>query len=181
MRLSRSLFLASAATIAIAGFAGSGLAQSQTTRVMTVRLPDGTLEQIRYSGDVQPEVVFVPRVVSPFAMLERMSADMDRQIAAMMRAVSTMPTMANPGFGFAAAESGSGVCMRSMQITYTGQGQPHVVSQTSGDCGAAAGGQAVPAEQPVAPLPHRDQRTIEVKANAPLKAQPIVLAQRDPG
>jgi hypothetical protein len=58
--------------------------------------------------------------------------------------------------------------MRSVQITYMGNGQqPHVVSQTSGDCGAPSG-TATPAELPRAvPVPDHQQRTIEVKAGHP--------------
>ena len=141
---------------------------------MTVRLPDGRLEQIRYTGNVPPAVIVGPQAivssfapVSPFAMLERMSEDMEQQEAIMFRAINDM-TMANAGgFGVIPAMSGPGVCMRSVRITFTGNGQaPHVMSQTAGDCGAAQG-RATPATLPNAAVPNQTPRLIEARAGDP--------------
>ncbi len=174
MRLSRTVLLSGAAALGLTGLAALAHAQTATTRVMTVQLPSGQIEQIQYTGDVPPRVVLAPSAVafeSPFAMLERMSADMDRQAEAMLRAVHQMamqpmipPTMQA---GFGQIPAGGGVCMRSVQITYLGNGQaPHVVSRTSGDCGPSSG-PATPAESPrVVPVPDH-QRSIEVKAAQP--------------
>jgi hypothetical protein len=175
MRLSRTVLLSGAAALGLTGLAALAHAQTATTRVMTVRLPNGQIEQIQYAGDVPPQVVLLPSAVvfeSPFAMLARMSAEMDRQAAAMMRAVNHMAMQpmipqTTEAAGFGQMPAAGGVCMRSVQITYMGNGQqPHVVSRTSGDCGPSSG-PATPAEvPPVAPVPNH-QRTIEVKAAQP--------------
>ena len=175
MRLSRTVLLSAAAALGLTGLAALAQAQTATTRVMTVQLPNGQLGQIRYVGDVPPQVIFVPSAVaveSPFAMLERMSVEMDRQAEAMLRAVHRMaiqpmmPQTTEAEFGQLPA--GGRVCMRSVQITYIGNGQqPRVVSQTSGDCGPSSG-PATPAELPrAAPVPDRQHRTIDVKSAQP--------------
>jgi hypothetical protein len=178
MHLSRTVLAAGAAVLALTGLVGVASAETANIHVMTVRLPNGMVEQIRYSGDVPPQVVFVPDAFapgavayqSPFTMLDRMTALMDRQAEAMMRTINAM--MAQPfrapatEAAFGAVPAGSGVCMRSVQITYTGHGQPHVVSQTSGDCGPP-GGTAAPVQLPAPSTPTHDPRTIEVKAGSP--------------
>jgi hypothetical protein len=96
VRKLRTAFVAGAAVIAAAGFVSAAAAAS-SFHVLTVRLPDGSLEQIRYLGDQPPEVSLgqasLP-LVSPafgligpdpvFADLDRISADMDRSAAAML-------------------------------------------------------------------------------------------------
>jgi hypothetical protein len=134
-------------------------ANSPQAHVLNVRLPNGQVEQIRYIGDVAPTVVLAPDAAmapgfgpgSPFAMMERMSAEMDRQAAALFHEVDAMPMNA----GVIPAMSGPGVCMHSVQVTYMGDGRaPHVVSQTSGNCGAVHGSTA-PVMLPSAPVPRR--------------------------
>ena len=173
MRLSRTVLAAGAAVLALTGLAGIASAETANTHVMTVRLPDGTVEQVRYSGDVPPQVVFAPDAAafeSPFAMLDRMTALMDRQAEAMIRTINTMMAQPFPGAtteaAFGAVPVGAGVCMRSVQITYTGHGQPHVVSQTAGNCGSS-GGTAAPVQLPAPSVPPHVPHTIEVKAGSP--------------
>jgi len=162
----RIALLAGAAGIVLAGLTGMATAQTVTNpaqpHVLNVRLPDGQVEQIRYAGDVPPTVMLAPDTAmvpsfgpgSPFAMLERMSADMDRQAVALFHDIDAMPPNAG-GFGLIPVMSGPGVCMRSVQVTFVGGGQaPHVVSHTAGDCGPAHGS-ATPAMLPSAPVPHR--------------------------
>ncbi len=164
-----NILVAGAAVFALAGVAR---AQGSDVHVMNVRMPDGSIEQIQYTGDVAPRVVFAaPRAVaveSPFAMLERMSQEMNRQAAAMfqaMNAAMAMPLAAPNGLTQAATGPGAGFCMRSVQVTYAGNGQPQVVSHTSGNCGPAEG--AAPAALPTAPAPRNGAKTIEVKATEP--------------
>jgi hypothetical protein len=70
---------------------------------MNVALPDGSIAQIRYEGDVAPKVAIVPVEAGandtfangtfandPFAELERMSAMMQARHQAMMRQVAEM-------------------------------------------------------------------------------------------
>lgn len=180
----RKVLFAGAAAIALAGVAslvpGAAYAQSADVHVMQVRLPDGSVQQIEYTGNVAPRIVIMPAATaarsfySPFAMMQRISAEMDAQMAAMMHMMAqpfaSGPTMA--AFGGMPA----GVCMHSVQVTYNGAGTPQVVSQTSGNCGgAAAGGPAMgvpggtPAAQPVAPVARQPGlHTIEVKDQHPV-------------
>lgn len=191
MRIIQTALLAGVAAIGCLGVAA--LAQSpqpQAPRsqlhVLTVGLPDGSVEQIRYRGDVAPQVVLAPAgtpigafapmigfgpvadsgaaaVNSPFSMLERLSAQMDRQMAEMMRnAPLAPPALATPGgmqqaalgklpagsqsYSFVSSFSGGKACSRSVEITSQGAGQPpRVVSHTSGDCGGQNGAVAHPA------------------------------------
>jgi hypothetical protein len=91
------------------------------THVSTVRLPNGQVEQVRYTGDVPPTVTLAPDVAptayvlaSPFAMLERMSADMDRQAAALFQALDTIPAPRAEGFGPARGECLASFCLRRL-------------------------------------------------------------------
>ena len=55
MRTFQQALLAGVAA-GIVGLSGAAFAQSGKTHVMTVRLPDGGVAQIRYTGDVAPQV-----------------------------------------------------------------------------------------------------------------------------
>ena len=100
MRNVRTAILAGATATAVAGLAGVAMARDLNTHVMTVEVPGGGVAEIRYSGDVPPQVVLSPAPVglgslapfgsffgpaSPFAELERISAAMDREAASLMR------------------------------------------------------------------------------------------------
>ncbi|HEY3888657.1 MAG TPA: hypothetical protein VGL73_08785 [Caulobacteraceae bacterium] len=177
MRIISTTLMAGVAAIAcvgVAAMAASPKSQTLPSHVLTVRLPDGSVEQIQYSGDVAPRVrlsaggmpmgALAPMAglgpasdASPFAMLERMSAQMDREMAEMMRNAPLMPALAAPGgmqqavagrgaalaklpsgtesYSFVSSISGGKACTHSVQITSRGPGRaPQVVSQTSGDC-----------------------------------------------
>lgn len=170
----RKLLLAGAAVIGLAGSAGLAQAQAPDAHVLTVQLPNGAVEQIHYTGSVPPRVVFLPEqpvAETPFAMLDRISAAMDRQMAMMMQAVAApMPAMmpfapppSSTGLRMVAAP-GAHVCMQSVSITYAGDGSaPKIERRTSGDCGASTAGPAALPSEPVRPA----ARTIEVKARHP--------------
>jgi hypothetical protein len=174
MRTTRIALFTGIATIILAGIAGMAEAQTPEAHVMTLRLPDGRVEQIRYIGDVPPTVVVAPDAVatsfapaSPFALLQQMSADMQRQEAAMFQTINALTMPNGGGFGMIPVLSGPGVCARSVQITFTGNGQaPHVVSRTAGDCGPAQG-HATPATLPSAPVPNRAPNVIEARSESP--------------
>ncbi len=188
LRTTRNLILVSAAAMTLAGTASLAQAKRPDDHILTLQLPDGAVEQIRYTGDVPPQVVLTPDRMplamsfaadDPFARIERISAAMDRQAAAMLQAIGGMaaqpvsrpltesrlrPSSTEEGYSIISTASGSGVCTRSMQITYSGDGQaPHVVSRTTGDCRAE--GLAVPSKLPGAPAPEHDFKTIKVKAH----------------
>jgi len=176
MRTIRTAFLAGVGALMLSG-ALSAAAADQDIHVMTVRLPDGAVEQIRYSGDVPPQIVIANGATpfdigwpvgffgpdSPFAEMDHISAEIG-QMTAMIRNADALA--ANPGvaeidagklppgaesYSFVSTMSGNGVCARSVQITSRGEGQkPQVLSRTYGDCGKGSGG-AVPGVQHAVP------------------------------
>jgi hypothetical protein len=136
-------------------------------RAMPVALP-------MIAGGANPAVPSAPynpfAAPDSFAQLDRISAMLNQQAAAMMQAVQIMalPPLAGgamvpaamtgapsgPGgisYSFVAFSSGTGgTCMQSIQMTSGGQGQaPHIVQQSAGSCGGAKAG--VPAVNPVSP------------------------------
>ncbi len=206
MQTTRTALFAGAAAIVLAGLSGLAHAAPERSHVMTVPLPDGAIEQIRYTGDVPPQVILAPEAVpadalglptasfdaaSPFALLQRLSAEMDQQAASMFQTIDAM--MAQPTLGPGSATeamwsrlpagtelysvistfSGAGTCTRSMQITYQGNGQkPQVLSRTAGDCGASRGA-TMPAELPApSVVPSHRLATVQAKNNVPAAAQP---------
>ena len=185
MRFKVPLILAGVAT-GLTAFTAVSAAERPRVHVMTVALPGGGVEQIRYTGDHPPRIVVRDAAApigvdpffltafgpdSPFAMLDRISAQMDRQAAMMMRQAQIMASQPLPGAGLHSAalanmpagassytlvstSSGNGVCTQSVSITSMGKGEaPKVLRKTSGDCNAAAkpSSTLIPAsiEQPV--------------------------------
>jgi hypothetical protein len=164
MRLLSTVIIAGIGSLALAG---SALAQ--TTHTMNVRLPDGSLEQIQYSGNTPPRVeitpapTFAPVIAvpawafgppSPFAEMQRIVADANREAAVMWRqaaALAAQPLSGSNGaisidlahapagtqvMTFSARYAGNGVCTTDMEVTSIGpHGTPHVISHRSGDCG----------------------------------------------
>jgi hypothetical protein len=74
--------------------AGAAHAATDKLHTMKVDAPDGTVIHVQYSGDVAPEVRFIPAdevrqvrmpvVPDPFARMERISAIMEAQMQPMM-------------------------------------------------------------------------------------------------
>ena len=92
MRFARTTILAGGAAMLLAGTAAYAADKLHT---LNVSLPDGSVAQIEYSGDVAPKVSVVPATVpiayaDPFAELDRMAAYMEAQHAAMMRQMPDM-------------------------------------------------------------------------------------------
>ena len=167
MPILRTALLAGAAAAAL-GFSGMALAQTPNVHTMTVQLPGGGVAEIRYTGNVPPQVSVSPGPAaigdllpvssvfgagSPFAMLDRISAEMNREAAALFRYADSMASQppAGPngltltnlqnlppgtrGFSYVSTISRNGVCARSTEITSTGNGPPRVVTHSSGNCG----------------------------------------------
>lgn len=192
----RTAVLIGTASLALAGAAGIAWAEAPRGHVLTIQLPGGAVERIRYSGDVAPRVtltdgapvtggiLFTPLAPisvfdtafgsdSPFAMFDRIAAEMDQRTHAMLREATTggarspgavptltglgaLPTGAAGHYSFVSTTSGSGkgFCTQSVQITARGDGKaPQVVRQSSGDCGggAASGTPALLKDAPTAP------------------------------
>jgi hypothetical protein len=102
-------------------------------------------------------------------MLERLRAAMDRQEAAMIRAISTMAAPESMGIGMIPVLSGPGVCARSVQITDVGDGRPpQIIARTAGDCGPARG-EAAPAGLPEAPAAKPAPEIVQARAAEPYR------------
>jgi len=167
MRRVRTVLLAGAVVVGVAGLAGLALAAVPQIHEMAIRLPGGGVERIQYTGNVQPKVVFVGApafpvasfgfwgAASPFADIDRISALMDRQMDAMFRETQAMQQVVLSGgldqavlkdvprgtssYSMVTTISGNGFCSRSMQVTSSPDGgKPKVVSHSSGNCGSAA-------------------------------------------
>jgi hypothetical protein len=195
MRVSLRSMLAGAAAILAVGVVTPAMAGDGRVHVLTLQLPGGGVGQIQYTGDVAPLVVFMPtsRIampmmdVDPSATLNRISAMMDQQAAAMLREVESLqgdmllglPRGAN-GYSFVSTMSGSGVCTRSVQITYSGgNAPPRMVSSSSGDCGSdhhQQGPSEVTVPGPAGP-PSHSPGTVEVKAKDRGTVRQIALAR----
>ena len=208
MRTVQTSFLAGAAMIVFAGFAQ---AQSPGTHVLTIYLPRGGVERIQYSGDVPPEIFFGPTPAlaespvafpafgpgSPFAALDRMSEEMDRRAALLLREAAAMADHipAEPGeliqaqsgsmppngqsYRFVSAVSANGVCGRSVEITSLGDGkEPRVVSRSFGHCGTARPA-TVRGSLPTPPKPaHRpDMIMVKTQSRPPTEATHSGLLQ----
>ncbi len=181
MRTATKLLLAG---IGAATLAGVALAADRT-HVINVVMPDGSFARVHYVGDVAPRLVVAPAAdpmlaafsdESPFAMFDRISAQMDAQMNAMMRQASMVAAAApaangqvseaalkslpagTVSYSFTSFSSGNGAaCSQSVQVTSLGTDQaPKVVRQNSGDCSAVnsraptpAVAQPAPAGQPV--------------------------------
>lgn len=200
MRTATKLLLAGAGLVAAAGAA---IAASGNAHVMNVALPDGSVAHIRYVGDVAPRIVVAPPAdavpvafiaADPFAMFDRISWEMDRQMGAMLRRASALSAFA-PGadgklseaalknvpagtvsYSFTSFSSGNGAtCSQSVQVTSLGQNQaPKVERQSSGDCSAVNTRKPVPAVQQAKPAtPALTPVNLE-KAKEPAPKGPVV-------
>lgn len=167
MRISTSLIIAGATVIGLAGLAPT-IARELDRHTVTVGVPGGGVETIEYSGKVAPRisfqhipifgppadqfVSFAPVGFGSFAALDRISAEMDQQMNAMMQQAETLAAMPQRAplyqavlkgvpegatFSMVSETSGNGVCTHMTRITQgAGDARPQVVSQTSGNCGA---------------------------------------------
>ncbi len=202
-------FLITAGLVAAAGLAGQAFAQQPIDRStamhrMTVRLPDGSLEVIRYSGDQPPAVTFqgdpdpaFPFAAalepfdsaSPFAEMDRISAAMDRETAAMLNDARYLTQRsANAGnlmnidlsklpkgaqaYTMISTTSGKGTCTRTTEYYSSGTGKPQVRTSSSGSCGMAQHSPAEPAHV-IGPRPspgHQPANVIEASYHPNSKA-----------
>jgi hypothetical protein len=173
MRLMTSSLLVGAAVLGLGALALPASGKEPATHEMTIQLPNGGTETIRYTGDVAPKVTFVQApfavawpapvafgFVPSFAALDRIAADMDRQMDAFWRQAQTVTSWSGnddlsqaalqnlvPGFSAYSVVSqsfGDKVCTRMTQITSSPNGgKPKVVSRTSGNCDASPTGAGI--------------------------------------
>jgi hypothetical protein len=181
MRIIPALFLA--------GFGSLALAGAASANSMTVRLPDGTVETIDYSGDVAPQVSFGPppgatampfRGTTPdpvFAQMQQISDRMDRDMArffdAAMRGgplaavdIDNLPAGVH-SYSIVQTLTPNGVCTQSTEIVGGDQkARPQKISHVTGACGGAANN-AAPATTPAdvaPPLPPHRRDLLQAKA-----------------
>jgi hypothetical protein len=164
MRTKGKAVLALISTFALASAAVAAGAKEEFHNLM-IALPDGSVQHIRYTGDVAPQIVILPASSqlapgglfdafdAPFAELDRVVADMNRQSDAMLRQAAMLSARAADGraglnqavitdmpagtvsYSFFSTTGGNGSCSQSLQVTSYGASQkPKVVSQSSGDC-----------------------------------------------
>ncbi len=156
------------ATIAL--LAGAGLALAGTAaaaerlRTMQVALPDGSIAEIAYAGNVAPRIEVVPAeamAYDPFAEMERISAMMEARHEAMMRQMAALQQQAEaavpagkaaPGqvvvsaalpagshysYTMVSTTSGSNGCTQTVEYRSDGKSaEPKVTRTSSGDCSA---------------------------------------------
>lgn len=181
----KKALLAAAATLA---FAGAASAKETDAKILRIMMPDGSVQQVRYRGDVPPTLVFVPvrraappaligdDFFAPFAMFDRLAAEMDRRMEAMLRQASALAAapgnasaLAAPGltlaaegadapagsvrYSFVSSSSGEGgTCSRFVQMVSEGPGKaPRVTERIEGDCAGVAAPGVAPAAAPSAP------------------------------
>jgi hypothetical protein len=154
-------------TTLLAGVASVALAGTVAAHTLTVQLPDGTTEQINYAGDVAPQISFIPAGAavtpdwfgpdSPFAVMQQISAAMDREAAAMMRNMQALALQPMPGpgqpiqvdlsnlppgtesYSFVSTMSPGSFCSQSTEIIAKGPGlKPQVITHRSGNCAPGA-------------------------------------------
>jgi hypothetical protein len=171
------LLILGAGALALAGTAALA-AGGSTLHTMTVKLPDGGVAKIEYSGNVAPKVdiragssgdfaAFAPSsAFSGFPNFAKIEAVMDRQMNDMLRearAMMAMPATSNAPFEanfgalpqdssswFVSTGNGANFCARSVEVTVV-NGKKTVRSHTEGNCGPAKGEAAGAAHSPAAP------------------------------
>src|SRR5947209_7692249 len=89
MQRFRTALLGGIAALALGGLAGTAAAQNPNTHTLKVQLPGGGVAEIRYTGNIPPQIVVTDAPASlaafdpmpsmfgadsPFAMMERISA-----------------------------------------------------------------------------------------------------------
>ena len=132
MKLVRTAIIAGVASAALAG-----AALAADDKVMLVALPDGSVQHIRYEGDVAPQVVLVRQSApaelfavafgpgSVFAEMERMAAVMEAHSEAMMRQAAMMRARTP-------AANGKGIVMTNAAGQPVGVMHYSYVSSTTG-------------------------------------------------
>ena len=178
MRFARTTILAGGAALLVAGTAAYAAEKIHT---MNVSLPDGSVAQIEYTGDVAPKVSVVPAgavpvaYADPFAQLDRMAAYMVAQHHAMMQQVQAMQQAAAksgagaPGqltvvgnqpagthYTYVSSTTDENGCTQTVEYSSDGgSAQPKVTRTSAGSCDKATSDAPVPASAPKQAAPER--------------------------
>jgi hypothetical protein len=162
---------------------GAAMAASRDVHVMKVALPDGSVAQISYKGDVAPTVriagvpveriAFDPFVAfdpAPFVEMDRIAAMMDQQaeqamqqVAAMQRAAASghAPQMVAGGnapgivsYSYVSTTTSEGGCTRTVEWRSDGTSeQPKMTKTSAGNCAATNEADAAQPLKTAAPAP----------------------------
>jgi hypothetical protein len=176
MRFARPTILAGGAALLLAGTAA---AAAEKLHTMNVAMPDGSVAQIEYTGDVAPKVSVLPvdaipvAFVDPFAELDRVTAYMEAQHRAMMQQVAAMEKAAAaagsgaPGqltlvgnlpagahYTFVSTTTDANGCTQTVQYSSDGgSAQPKVTRTSAGNCDKAVSDAPVTASAVKQPEP----------------------------
>jgi len=151
MRFGRTTILAGGAALLLAGTAAAAAGKLHT---MNVALPDGSVAQIHYTGDVAPQVTVQPvdavpvAYVDPFAELDRVAANMEAQHQAMMQQVAAMEQAAAKGgtaalpagmhYTYVSSTTDANGCTQTIEYSSDGSSQqPQVTKTSAGSCDGA--------------------------------------------
>lgn len=149
-----------AGALALAGTAA--YAASNDVHHMKIRLADGSVANIEYTGDVAPKVSlaapgpmsfaafpqmgFAPGFAQIDAMMNAQMRQMQQQIGAMM----AMPMGANAPIEAAFGKAGGSFCAQSVRITTDANGKQNIERKTAGNCGGGS------VSAPAQPKAHHD-------------------------
>jgi hypothetical protein len=167
MRFARPTILAGGAALLLAGTAA---AAAEKLHTMHVALPDGSVAQIEYAGDVAPQVSLQPvdaipvAFVDPFAGFEQMAAYMEAQQQAMMQQAAAMQQTAAKGgagalpagvhYTYVSSTTDANGCTETVQYSSDGSGaQPQVTRTAAGNCDKAVSDAPVTASAVKQPEP----------------------------
>jgi hypothetical protein len=173
MRIARTTILAGAAAMLAFGTAAYAADKIHT---MNVALPDGSVAQIHYTGDVPPTVAVAPAdavsvaYADPFAELDRMAEYMEAQHQAMMQQVAAMEQAAAQGrangvtlvgdlpagthFTYVSSTTDANGCTQTVEYSSDGSSQQPKVTRTSaGSCDNAKSNEPVTASAVKQPEP----------------------------
>jgi hypothetical protein len=159
MRMTRTTILAGGAALLVAGTAA---AAAEKLHTMNVSLPDGSVAQIEYIGDVAPTVSVAPAdaraaYADPFAELDRMAAYMEAQHQAVMQSFAAMQqatAQANVGapgqltvvgdlpagaqYSYYSSSTDANGCTQTVEYSSDGTGaEPKVTRTSAGSCDKA--------------------------------------------
>lgn len=143
---------------------GTAVAAAPDSKVIRVTYPDGSVQHIRYSGEIAPRILVVPvhRPMLPAMSLrqemirfDRIVAAMDRRMDMMLRRAARLAAEAPDGeqgvrfvsgetlppgtvsYSFVSTTSGGKTCSRSVRVVAADPDQPARVERaSSGDCAA---------------------------------------------
>jgi hypothetical protein len=174
MRLARTTILAGGAALLVAGTAAYAAEKLHT---LNVALPDGSVAQIEYSGDVAPSVAVQPVdaipvvFTDPFAELDQMAAYMEAQHQAMMQQVAALEKAAAEGntgapgqlttvsnlpagvhYSYVSSATDANGCTQTVEYSSDGSSpQPKVTRTSAGSCDKATSDAPIAASTPRQP------------------------------